>query len=85
MTDHRFIATLTTIIEIFPNICCPTFTVFKIVCDSVMLSKFVPGMHCSLLAVHLLVITHYLLLKFQSANQEAENILYDQQHPTNND
>lgn len=49
------------------------------VCESLLFSKFVPETHCSLLTVHyLLVITHYPLLKFQSANREAENILHDQ-------
>lgn len=87
MTDPRFTATLTTITEdISKYLLSNTHTIQNTVCDSVILSKLVPGMRCSLLTVrNLLVITHYLLLKFQSANQEAENILYDQQHPTNND
>lgn len=87
MNDHRFVATLATMREDLSKYLGPSIhSIQNSVCESPIFSKFVPEINCSLLTVHyLLVITHYLLLKFQSANQEAENILYDQKDPTNND
>lgn len=56
-----------------------THSIQNSVCESPIFTEFVLEIYCSLLTVHyLLVITHYLLLKFQAANQETENILYGQ-------
>lgn len=77
MNYHNFFVVLATMTEDISKYLWPSIQ--NSVYESPIFSKFAPEIHCSLLTVHyLLVITHYLLLKFQSANQEAENILYDQ-------